>query len=89
MITIEKGYTSFCDNHKTRYWKFRVKDKLKRNIEHHIITYDNDLKCNKKYHCYVDYGGCIGVRTFNTDNLKEAVYWLFDRLSKCIITDKN
>lgn len=76
---IEKGNTSFCDGHGTRYWRFMAKG-LKRKVEHFIETFDNDLRHNDKYHCYIDYGGCIGFRSFDTNNFKEAVSWMFERL---------
>jgi len=76
---IEKGNRSFCDGHGTRYWKFMITN-LKRKISHYIETFDNDLKCNKKYHCCIDYRGCVGERTFYTDNFKEAVGWITKRL---------
>jgi hypothetical protein len=77
--TIQKGGTSFCDGHGTRFWRFKLKH-VKRNIEHYIETFDNDLRTNKKYHCWVNYGGCIGSRYLNTDNFREAVNWMFERL---------
>ena len=76
---VEKGNTSFCDGHGTRYWRFMAKG-LKRKVEHFIETFDNDLKHNDKYHCYIDYGGCIGYRLFDTNNFKEAVNWMMERL---------
>jgi hypothetical protein len=76
---LEKGNTSFCDIHGTRYWRFMVNG-LKRKVEHFIETFDNDLNHNDKYHCYIDYGGCIGCRSFDTNNFKEAVNWMLERL---------
>jgi len=76
---VEKGSTSFCDGHITRYWKFTSKS-LKRKIEHFILTFDNDLRHNDKYHCYIDYSGCVGMRSFDTNNFKEAVNWMVARL---------
>lgn len=76
---VEKGNTSFCDGHGTRYWRFMAKG-LKRKAEHFIETFDNDLRHNDKYHCYIDYGGCIGYRSFDTNNFKEAVKWMMERL---------
>jgi hypothetical protein len=82
-LIIEKGHTSFCDGHGTRYWKLMLKG-VKRNIAHSIETFDNDLKCNDKYHCYVDYNGCIGQRQFTTNNFREAVFWMIDKLRNYI-----
>ncbi|MFZ1229926.1 MAG: hypothetical protein WAQ83_18065 [Saprospiraceae bacterium] len=76
---VEKGNTSFCDGHGTRYWRFMAKG-LKRKVEHFIETFDNDLRSNDKYHCYIDYGGCIGYRSFDTNNFKKAVNWMLERL---------
>jgi len=76
---VEKGNTSFCDGHGTRYWRFMAKG-LKRKVEHFIETFDNDLRHNDKYHCYIDYGGCIGYRSFDTNNFREAVKWMMERL---------
>lgn len=76
---VEKGNTFFCDGHGTRYWRFMAKG-LKRKVEHFIETFDNDLRHNDKYHCYIDYGGCIGYRSFDTNNFKEAVNWMLERL---------
>lgn len=81
MFDIEKGHTSFCDGHGTRYWKLPFKN-LKKNIEHSIETFDNDLKCNMEYHCFVNYGGCIGVRSYDTNNFKDAISWMIERLRK-------
>jgi len=75
----DRGVESFCDNHITRYWK-AVSINLKRFVQNHIIHYENDLTYNKKYHCYIDYSGCIGERFFDTDNFKEAVNWINERL---------
>lgn len=80
---IERGSTSFCDNHITGYWKLMAIG-LKRKIYHCIITFDNDLKTNDKYHCYVDYGGCCGSHTFSTNNFREAVEWMRKKLKKYI-----
>ena len=79
VLSCEKGTTSFCDNHGTRYWKF-VCYNLKKWADNYIVTYDNDLICNKKYHCYIDYFGCIGVRQFETNNFKDAVFWMNEKL---------
>lgn len=76
---VEKGNTSFCDGHGTRYWRFMVKG-LKRKVEHFIESFDNDLRHSNKYHCYIDYSGCIGCRSFHTDNFREAVTWMLERL---------
>jgi len=76
---VEKGNTSFCDGHGTRYWRFMAKG-LKRKVVNFIETFDNDLRHNDKYHCYIDYGGCIGYRSFDTNNFKEAVNWMMERL---------
>jgi len=80
-IKIEKGTQSFCEGHGTRYWKVQFRG-LRRKVKHHIITFNNDLSRNKKYHCYVDYGGCIGDRSFETDNFKNAMFWMACRLKK-------
>lgn len=81
MYVLEKGHTSFCDGHGTRYWKFTAK-KLKRNIIHSIETFDNDLVSSKKYHCFIDYSGFIGIRSFDTDSFRDAVNWMIERLRK-------
>lgn len=82
-IKFERGYDSFCDNHGTKYWKLIFID-LKKNILNYIIHFDNDLKTNKKYHCFVDYYGYVGLVYFNTDNFKEAFKWMKCRLKTFI-----
>lgn len=78
-FSVERGYQSFCEGHGTRYWRITFAN-LKRRVFHYIETFSNDLRCNKKYHCYIDYGGCVGERTFETDDLKEAGRWLCARV---------
>jgi hypothetical protein len=78
-LFIERGTTSFCDGHSTRYWNITFKD-LSKKVFHYIETFDNDLMSNKKYHCYIDYSGCIGHQTLETDSFKEAVNWMLERL---------
>jgi len=82
-ILITKGTTSFCDGHLTRYWRFAFTD-IKRKVFNQIETFDNDLAVNKTYHCYIDYGGCIGHRSYSTNSFKDAIDWMIQRLKNYI-----
>jgi hypothetical protein len=80
-IIIERGTRSFCDNHITGYWRLTFKN-LKRKVFHEIITFDNDISGSEKYHCYVDFGGCIGYKEYHTNNLREATDWIHKKIKK-------
>lgn len=77
--------TSFCDYHITRCWEFRINPHffgLKRHLRGTITHYDNDLKHHKKFHVWIDYGGCIGPKEFHTDVFREAYQFLTEKLVK-------
>lgn len=76
---VKKGWTSFADYHRTGYWTL-IDTNVRMNIKNEITHYDNDLRINKKYHCLVEFHGCIGDRYYNTDNFKDAVRWMDDML---------
>lgn len=80
-LTIEKGNTSFCDNHGTRYWLFKLKNAY-RKLKHEIYHYDNDIKGSKKFHCLIIYPGCIAPKSFDTNNFKEAIIWTTNHCKK-------
>lgn len=75
----ETGTTSFCDYHITRYWEFRINGHffgLKRHLKGVIYHYDNDLKHHKKFHVWIEYGGCIAPKELSTDVFREAYNFL-------------
>jgi len=76
---VERGVSSFCDNHRTRYWTL-IDTNVRMNIENEITHFSNDLRISKKYHCAVVFHGCIGIKYYDTDNFKDAVRWMDNTL---------
>lgn len=85
---VERGVQSFCDNHSTWYWTL-IDTNVRMNIKNEITHFDNGLKHWKKYHCLVEFHGCIGSRYYSTDNFKDAVRWMDNMLRNVRKYDKR